>query len=103
MLIPLATPTGFEPATPRLGIWCSIHLSYGAIFVIEKLSVPTPLTSLSSALVPASTSSMALGRIGRRRQHSGEEWEQTVKLVQDRKDASALCCRLAAPHCSARP
>src|SRR5215472_7105073 len=24
----LATPTGFEPATPRLGIWCSIHLSY---------------------------------------------------------------------------
>jgi len=54
-------------------------------------------------LVPASTSSMALGRIGRRRQHSGEEWEQTVKLVQDLKDASALCCRLAAPHCSARP
>jgi hypothetical protein len=30
-LISLATPTGFEPATPRLGIWCSIHLSYGAV------------------------------------------------------------------------
>ena len=26
----LATPAGFEPATPRLGIWCSIQLSYGA-------------------------------------------------------------------------
>ena len=31
-LIFLATPTGFEPVTPRLGIWCSIHLSYGAVF-----------------------------------------------------------------------
>jgi hypothetical protein len=30
-LIFLATPTGFEPVTPRLGIWCSIHLSYGAV------------------------------------------------------------------------
>jgi hypothetical protein len=26
----MATPAGFEPATPRLGIWCSIQLSYGA-------------------------------------------------------------------------
>ncbi len=25
----MATPTGFEPVTPRLGIWCSILLSYG--------------------------------------------------------------------------
>ncbi len=26
----MVTPAGFEPATPRLGIWCSILLSYGA-------------------------------------------------------------------------
>ncbi len=26
----MVTPAGFEPATPRLGIWCSIQLSYGA-------------------------------------------------------------------------
>lgn len=25
----MVTPAGFEPATPRLGIWCSILLSYG--------------------------------------------------------------------------
>lgn len=25
----LASPAGFEPAAPRLGIWCSILLSYG--------------------------------------------------------------------------
>ena len=25
----LVRPTGFEPMAPRLGIWCSILLSYG--------------------------------------------------------------------------
>ena len=25
----MARPAGFEPTTPRLGIWCSILLSYG--------------------------------------------------------------------------
>ena len=25
----MARPTGFEPVAPRLGIWCSILLSYG--------------------------------------------------------------------------
>jgi hypothetical protein len=25
----LASPAGFEPTAPRLGIWCSILLSYG--------------------------------------------------------------------------
>jgi hypothetical protein len=27
----MARPTGFEPVTPRLGIWCSIRLSYGRL------------------------------------------------------------------------
>ena len=27
----LVSPAGFEPATPRLGIWCSILLSYGDV------------------------------------------------------------------------
>ncbi len=30
----LASPAGFEPATPRLGIWCSIRLSYGDVVAI---------------------------------------------------------------------
>ncbi len=25
----MVRPAGFEPTTPRLGIWCSILLSYG--------------------------------------------------------------------------
>ena len=29
----LVTPTGFEPVAPRLGIWCSILLSYGVTAV----------------------------------------------------------------------
>ena len=27
----MARPAGFEPTTPRLGIWCSIQLSYGRL------------------------------------------------------------------------
>ena len=30
--------TGFEPVTPRLGIWCSILLSYGRIFILYPLT-----------------------------------------------------------------
>ena len=30
-LIFLATPAGFEPATPSLEGWCSIRLSYGVL------------------------------------------------------------------------
>lgn len=30
------SPAGFEPTAPRLGIWCSIRLSYG--------DTPFPLT-----------------------------------------------------------
>jgi len=30
-LILLATPAGFEPATPSLEGWCSIRLSYGVL------------------------------------------------------------------------
>lgn len=37
----VVTPARFERATPRLGIWCSIQLSYGAhkvegVFPIQK-------------------------------------------------------------------
>ena len=27
----MVIPSGFEPLAPRLGIWCSIQLSYGTI------------------------------------------------------------------------
>ena len=27
----MARPAGLEPTTPRLGIWCSIRLSYGRV------------------------------------------------------------------------
>ncbi len=27
----MARPAGLEPATPRLGIWCSIRMSYGRV------------------------------------------------------------------------
>jgi hypothetical protein len=30
----VASPAGFEPTAPRLGIWCSILLSYGDLFFL---------------------------------------------------------------------
>ena len=35
----LVIPGGFEPPAPRLGIWCSIRLSYGTM--PDKLAPPT--------------------------------------------------------------
>lgn len=32
----MAIPAGFEPAAPRLGIWCSILLSYETINGADK-------------------------------------------------------------------
>ena len=32
----LATPAGLEPATISLEGWCSIQLSYGAVFVADQ-------------------------------------------------------------------
>ena len=46
-LYKLVTPTGFEPVTPRLGIWCSIHLSYGAV---PRNSLAHLFTSLEQRL-----------------------------------------------------
>jgi hypothetical protein len=43
----MARPAGFEPATPRLGIWCSILLSYGRNTWWKPLRnlVPAPYTT----------------------------------------------------------
>src|SRR5262249_19113139 len=60
----LATPTGFEPVTPRLGIWCSIHLSYGAVVRTKWLCTSLrPLDRRCSHELAASISSMAPCRI----------------------------------------
>ena len=40
-LISLAIPAGFEPATPRLGIWCSIQLSYGTVWATKTMAAPS--------------------------------------------------------------
>lgn len=34
----MVIPTGFEPVTPRLGIWCSILLSYGTTRLLDSKS-----------------------------------------------------------------
>lgn len=36
VLITLATPAGFEPATCPLGGGCSIQLSHGAVLIVGK-------------------------------------------------------------------
>ena len=33
----LVTPTRFERVAPRLGIWCSILLSYGAVTAVHVI------------------------------------------------------------------
>ena len=37
----LAHSTGIEPVTPRLGIWCSILLSYECLLKINKFILLT--------------------------------------------------------------
>ncbi len=49
----VATPGGLEPPTPRLGISCSILLSYGAAF--------SPYTALNSSTVGLNSLSDFLG------------------------------------------
>lgn len=39
--------TGFEPATPGLGIPCSIHLSYWGVFLLLLLYSIAGLSTLS--------------------------------------------------------
>ena len=38
----MVPPTGFEPAAPRLGIWCSIQLSYGGTRSVGGLKIDGP-------------------------------------------------------------
>ena len=33
----MVRPTGFEPVAPRLGIWCSIRLSYGRPYKVRTI------------------------------------------------------------------
>ena len=51
----MATPAGFEPATPGLGILCSILLSYGAwtrwYLGVIALAVNTPFQPKNIALI----------------------------------------------------
>ena len=45
----LAVPAGFEPATPRFEVSCSIQLSYGTVFTRrEGLCVRTPIARCAS-------------------------------------------------------
>src|SRR5262245_14891440 len=74
-LISLATPTGFEPVTPRLGIWCSIHLSYGAVSRNSLAHLFTSLERRFSGGGGASISSMALCGIESRRRVGGKPAE----------------------------
>ena len=38
MRLAMVFPAGFEPTTPRLGIWCSIQLSYGNVPCMMRLA-----------------------------------------------------------------
>lgn len=46
-------PAGFEPSTPRLGIWCSIQLSYGPTRESSCQQIH-PLSRLISKSLPVS-------------------------------------------------
>ncbi|VXC59185.1 hypothetical protein SPHINGOT1_120022 [Sphingomonas sp. T1] len=48
MSVVVVTPSGFEPLAPRLGIWCSIRLSYGAT---HATSILAPFPSVQTARV----------------------------------------------------
>ena len=41
----MARPKGFEPPTPRIGIWCAIQLRHGRIF---QKNFPTVLSAFST-------------------------------------------------------
>ncbi len=40
-LISMVPPARLERTTPRLGIWCSIHLSYGGMMIMGFISIST--------------------------------------------------------------
>ena len=48
----MESSAGFEPTTPRLGIWCSIQLSYG---VARSGYTPVPLFPKSKRRGPCGT------------------------------------------------
>jgi hypothetical protein len=45
----MVIPGGFEPPAPRLGIWCSILLSYGTIAMRSRTSLAPKLRRVNGA------------------------------------------------------